>query len=116
MCVRASVTSHSLQPCDCSLPGSSVLGVLQAKILKWVAMPSSGDLPDPEIKPMAPGLLHCRQILFPLSHLKSPSVNIYIYILFHYGLSQDIQYNSYVIQWDLVVYPNLILRTTMWGR
>ena len=26
---------------DCSLPGSSVHGILQARILKWVAMPSS---------------------------------------------------------------------------
>ena len=26
---------------DCSLPGSSVLGILQAKILEWVAMPFS---------------------------------------------------------------------------
>ena len=39
---------HSLQSCltlcdcmDCSLPGSSVHGILQARILKWVAMPSS---------------------------------------------------------------------------
>ena len=28
-------------PMDCSPPGSSVHGILQAKILKWVAMPSS---------------------------------------------------------------------------
>ena len=28
-------------PRDCSLPGSSVDGILQAKILEWVAMPSS---------------------------------------------------------------------------
>ena len=28
-------------PMDCSLPGSSVRGILQAKILEWVAMPSS---------------------------------------------------------------------------
>ena len=28
-------------PMDRSLPGSSVLGILQARILKWVAMPSS---------------------------------------------------------------------------
>ena len=27
-------------PMDCSLPGSSVHGILQARILKWVAMPS----------------------------------------------------------------------------
>ena len=26
---------------DCSLPVSSVYGILQAKILEWVAMPSS---------------------------------------------------------------------------
>jgi len=26
---------------DCSLPGSSVHGILQARIQKWVAMPSS---------------------------------------------------------------------------
>ena len=26
---------------DCSLPGSSVHGILQARILEWVAMPSS---------------------------------------------------------------------------
>ena len=26
---------------DCNLPGSSVCGILQARILQWVAMPSS---------------------------------------------------------------------------
>ena len=38
-------------PTDCSLPGSSEHGILQARILGWVAMPSSGDLPDSGIKP-----------------------------------------------------------------
>ena len=28
-------------PMDCSLPGSSVLGMLQARILEWVAVLSS---------------------------------------------------------------------------
>ena len=28
-------------PMDCSLPGSSVHGILQAKILEWVAIPFS---------------------------------------------------------------------------
>ena len=31
---------------ECSPPGSSVHGILQARILEWVAMPPSGDLPD----------------------------------------------------------------------
>ena len=30
-----------LHPSDCSPPGSSVHGILQARILEWVAMPSS---------------------------------------------------------------------------
>ena len=38
-------------PVDCSPPGSSVHGILQARALEWVAMPSSRDLPDPGIEP-----------------------------------------------------------------
>ena len=37
-------------PMDCSLPDSSVYGILQARILEWVAMPPPGDLPNPGIK------------------------------------------------------------------
>ena len=33
--------SDSCDPMDCSLPGSSVHGILWAKTLDWVAMPSS---------------------------------------------------------------------------
>ena len=32
---------------DYSSPGSPVHGILQARILEWVAMPFSRDLPDP---------------------------------------------------------------------
>ena len=38
---------------DCSPPGSPVRGILQARILEWVAVPSPGDLPDPGIKPVS---------------------------------------------------------------
>ena len=38
---------------DCSLPGSYVLGILLARILEWVVMPSSGDLPNPGTEPMS---------------------------------------------------------------
>ena len=43
-------------PMDCCPPGSSVHGILQARILEWVAMPSSRDLPDPGIEPVSPAL------------------------------------------------------------
>ena len=38
-------------PMDCSLPDSSVCGILQARILEWVATPSSRGSSDPGIKP-----------------------------------------------------------------
>ena len=34
-------------------PGSSARGILQARILKWDAFLTPGDLPDPGIKPMS---------------------------------------------------------------
>ena len=43
-------------PMDCSPPGSSVHGISQARILEWVAIPFSRDLPNPGIKPGSPAL------------------------------------------------------------
>jgi len=39
---------------DCSRLGSSVHGILQARILEWVAMPLTGNLPDPGIETVSP--------------------------------------------------------------
>ena len=39
-------------PVDCSLPGSSVHGILQARTLEW-GCPPPGDLPDPGIEPLS---------------------------------------------------------------
>ena len=38
---------------DYSPPCSSVHGILQARIMEWVAISTSGDLPNPEIEPMS---------------------------------------------------------------
>ena len=39
------------EPMDCSSPGSSAHGILQARILEWVAIPFSlGELPNPGIE------------------------------------------------------------------
>ena len=53
-------------PMDCSLPGSSVHGILQARILEWVFcsllqefFPTQG---------LNPGLQHCRRNLYCLDH------------------------------------------------
>ena len=51
--------SKSLQSClilcnpmDCSPPGSSVYGILQARILSELPFPPPGDLPDPRTEPV----------------------------------------------------------------
>ena len=54
------VAQSCLTLCDpmvCCLPGFSVHGILQERILEWVDIPfSRGTLLDPEIKPRAPAL------------------------------------------------------------
>ena len=41
---------------DCSPPGFSIQGISQARILEWVAIPFSRDLPYPGIEPRSPAL------------------------------------------------------------
>ena len=43
-------------PITYSPPRSSVHGVLQARILEWVTIPSPGDLPNPGTEPGSPTL------------------------------------------------------------
>ena len=46
MCAKSLQSCPTLcDPLDCSLPGSSVQGILQARILEGVAIPFSGQLP-----------------------------------------------------------------------
>ena len=66
VCVYVQSCPTACGPMDCSPLGSSVLGILQAGTLEWGChallqgiFPTQG--PNP-------GLLHCRQILYHLSH------------------------------------------------
>ena len=43
-------------PMDCNLPGSSIHGIFQARVLEWVDISSPGDLPGPGIEPRFPAL------------------------------------------------------------
>ena len=52
-------------PVDCSPPSSSVRGILQARVLEWVAISSSqGSSLNQGSHPSLLQLLHCRQILY----------------------------------------------------
>ena len=59
-CSDAKSCSILCDPVDYSLPGSSVHGILQARILEWVAISSPGDIPDSQADSL------------PLSHQGSP--------------------------------------------
>ena len=65
--VLVAQSSPSLcDPMDCSLPVSSVHGILQARILEWFPhFLLQGIFP---IQGSNPRLLHCGQILYRLSH------------------------------------------------
>ena len=56
MCVYKSLQSCPTlcDPLDCSPPGSSVHGILQARILEWVAMPSSKGSSQPRDRTHGP--------------------------------------------------------------
>ena len=74
MCMKVKMFVAHLCPafCDprdrCSPPGSSGYGILQARILEWVAIPFF------PIQGSNPGLLRCRQILYRLSHCEGRRV------------------------------------------
>ena len=69
------VLQSCLAPCDpvdCSLPGSSVHGILQAIPLLQGIFPTQGS---------NPGLPHCRQILYCLSRWESPITSVLMWLL-----------------------------------
>ena len=55
-------------PWTIAYQASLSMGLSRQEYWSGLPFPSSGDLPDPGIEP---GLLHCRQTLYPLSHQRS---------------------------------------------
>jgi len=88
-CVKLLQSCPTLcNPVDCSLAGSSVHGILQARILEWVAISSSrGIFPT---QGSNPHLLHWQMDSLSLGHLGVPCLinTIFIYSYYHsvYGI------------------------------
>ena len=67
---------------DCSPLGSSVHRIFQARILEWVTIILlQGIFPTQELNPHLVWLLHCRQILYPLSCQGSPKMKFVIVVV-----------------------------------
>ena len=84
--------AYSLQSCstlhnpmDCSLPGSSVLWILQSRILDWVTMPSPLVLPDPGIEPLFPAdsVLKIKDITF-LTEVHIVKATVFPVVMYRY--------------------------------
>ena len=65
VCLVTQLCLTLCDPMDYSPPGSSVHGILQARILEWVAIPFSRRIFPTQGWNL--GLLHCRQILYCLN-------------------------------------------------
>ena len=63
---------------DCQAPLS--LGFPRQEYWSGLPLPSPGNLPDPEIKLVSPASFSCvgRQILYHLTHLRSPALIEYV--------------------------------------
>ena len=75
------VCAQSLQLClalcdplDCNQPGLSVHGILQARMLEWVALLQEVSL-NPGLNQHLLCLLHCRQVLYMPSHHPEPPLH-----------------------------------------
>ena len=66
LCTRAKLLQFCATLCDPVNCSSSVHGILQARILEWVAMPSLRNLPDPGSNPCVLCLLHWQVGSLPL--------------------------------------------------
>ena len=66
VCAKSLPSCSTLcDPVDCSPTGSSVHEILQARILEWMAFPSTEDLPDSKIEHWSPAL-QADSLLFEL--------------------------------------------------
>ena len=70
----------TVNPMDCSPPGSSVRGILQARTLNWVDTLLQGIFPT---QGSITNLLNFRQILYWLSHQGSPNYVLYSMVLWY---------------------------------
>ena len=78
--------SLSRVPTLCDPMDYAVHGILQARILEWVAFPFSRG--SSQTQGSNPGLLHCRQILYQVSHKGSPRILEWIAYPLSSGSSQ----------------------------
>ena len=93
-------------PTLCDPMDYTVHAILQARILEWVAFPFSRGSFQP--RDQNPGLPHCRQILYQLSHKGSPRILEWAAYPFSRGSSRP--RNHVYVNSKLLISPTSIFR------
>ena len=114
--VAQSCLTHC-NPTDCSLPGFSVLEVLQAKILEWIAIPFSRGTSQPRGQTL---LSYITGIFFTIwatgkSYLFSRWPRILMAHLNKIGLIQLQKWNNYPVIYLLFWLWNVSTFIRVWG-
>ena len=111
---NCSIVSNSLWPMDCT-----VHGILQARMLEWVAFPFSRGSSQP-LGRLNLGLPHCRQILYQLSHQGSPRILEWVAYPFSGGSSQPRNWTRvsciagwFFTNWAIIWVNNLLYVITL---
>ena len=92
--VALSCPTHC-DPRDCSLPGSSVYGILQARILEWVVISFSLGSSQPRDQTcISEHLLHQQVGSLPLASPGKPTNGIHDFVLFWLNSSPLCTYTS----------------------
>ena len=92
---------------DCSPPGSSVHGILQARILEWVVMPSSGWSSQPRDQTCISYFLHWQVSSLPLA----PPQYTYQEKLFPFITAQLTSFNHFALPPTIT----LLITTTLFS-
>ena len=91
--------SNSATPWTIALQAPLSMGILQAKILEWVASPPPGDLPNPGIKPRSPAV----QADSSLSEPPGKPDDVLRFV-FYFDLFESCFSQQYVSNWNVMVY------------
>ena len=88
MCILRHLSHVGLCHLGCSPPGSSMHGILQARLLEWVSMPSSRGSSQPRDRTCVSYISFAgRQVLYCLHHLGNPVSSLRleatVFLLYH---------------------------------
>ena len=93
-------------PTDCSPPGFSVHGILQARILEWVAIFFSRGSSWPKDQNWVLSLLHWQADSLPLSPPRKPTVSCHIGVKWSHSNEWD-RYVNTVVSGKCLHWPSL---------